>query len=330
MNIQNAHKSLSAYIAADIPVFLWGAPGVGKSDLVALVANEAGLPLIDVRAALLESVDFRGLPHVENGRAKWAIPDFLPDAGRDGADGILFLDELNAAPASVQVACFQLVLNRAIGEYKLPAGWRIIAAGNRQSDRAAAQKMPSALANRFAHLDVDADADAWRVWANGAGNIAPVISAFIAFRPALLHKMDGADLRAFPTPRAWAQVSKIAGAPDDIRPALVRGLVGDAAAGEFEGFIRVWSRLPSIDSILANPSGAMVPDMSEPALMFALCGALARKATRANFAAVLEYVDRLPRDFSVLATIDAVRRDRTLIETRAYCQWAAANADVTI
>jgi MoxR-like ATPase len=121
------------------PAFLWGPPGVGKSQIVAQVATSLGVRLIDIRAVLLDPVDLRGLPTVEAGKAAWAIPAFLPE---DGA-GILFLDELNAAPPLVQAACYQLVLDRALGEYRLPDGWSVFAAGNREGDRACRARWPT-------------------------------------------------------------------------------------------------------------------------------------------------------------------------------------------
>lgn len=340
MRLETAINALGAYLDADIPAFLWGAPGVGKSDAVRDVAAKRELPLIDVRAVLLDPVDLRGLPHVADGKAAWAAPAFLPYADRDGASGILFMDELNAAPASVQAACFQLVLDRKLGEYRLPEGWRIVAAGNRQSDRAAAQRMPSALANRFAHIDVEPDVESWGAWAAATG-LHPAVVAFIRFRKALLHVMPGAsigtdtpeipaDARAFPTPRAWAQVAKVADAPDAIRHGLVAGLVGEGPAAEFDGFLRTWQSLPPLSMILSDPHTAPVPPMSEPATLYAVTTAIARKADRSNFANVLAYAARLPREFGIVAAVDAVKRDPSLCETAAFVDWANRNQDITL
>ena len=123
------------------PVFLWGAPGVGKSQIVSQVAAMRGMALRDIRAVLLDPVDLRGLPRLTDaGTAVWCPPAFLPGAG-DPPQGILFLDELNAAPPLVQAACYQLILDRAIGEYRLPDGWSIVAAGNREKDKAVSYRM---------------------------------------------------------------------------------------------------------------------------------------------------------------------------------------------
>jgi hypothetical protein len=327
MNLSTATKALTAYLDADIPAFLWGAPGIGKSDTVRAIAAERNWPVIDFRAILRDPVDLRGLPAIVNEAARWLPPSDLPNEERDGAEGILFLDELNAAAAAVQAACFGLVLDRKVGEYHLPKGWRIVAAGNRQTDRAAAQRMPTALANRFAHIDVDADVDTFTSWAVQV-DLDPMIVAFIRFRPAMLHQMEGSDLRAFPTPRAWAQVAKIVGTPSPLRISLITGIVGEGAAAELEGFIRVYKNLPSLDMVLANPNSAPVPE--EPAARFAIASGLARKVTDKSFANGMAYIARLPREFEIMFAVDAVRRDPGLSHTQAFTDWACRNQDVTL
>ena len=182
MKSSSISVALPSLMEARQPVFIWGGPGIGKSALVRQVAAQAGLPLRDIRALLLDPVDLRGLPFLgSDGRAKWAAPECLP---QDGC-GILFLDELNAAPAMVQAACYQLVLDRKLGEYSLPDGWAIVAAGNREGDRGATTRMPAPLRNRFVHLDFELDLEEWSRWAVAAG-IRPEVIAFLRFRPELL------------------------------------------------------------------------------------------------------------------------------------------------
>ena len=152
--------------------------------MIRQVADEAKLPLIDVRASLLDPTDLRGIPTVENGRAVWCPPSFLPTAD-DGPGGILFFDELSAAPPLVQASLYQLVLDRRVGEYELPDGWRIVAAGNRQEDKSVVFRMPAALANRFVHLDFEVDYDDWRDWAVARG-IHPLVIGFLGLRRELL------------------------------------------------------------------------------------------------------------------------------------------------
>lgn len=302
------------------PAFLWGSPGVGKSQIVAQVASALDLRLIDIRAVLLDPVDLRGLPTVEHGRAAWATPAFLPEDGT----GILFLDELNAAPPLIQAACYQLVLDRALGEYRLPDGWSVFAAGNREGDRAVTSRMSSALANRFVHLAFEPDLDDWSRWAMGPGDLRPEVVAFLRWRPELLHRFEPAE-KAFPSPRAWASVSHILGAGPaaDIEFALYEGTVGQGAAIEFTGFLRVFRSLPSLDAILLNPATAPVPD--EPSALCAVATGLARRASEQNFAAIIQYAGRLAREYATLLVKSATARLPGLAHHPAFTRWAVAN-----
>jgi dynein-related subfamily AAA family protein len=313
-------SSLQLLAQIQKPAFLWGPPGVGKSQVVAQVATALGIRLIDIRAILLDPVDLRGLPTLEQGRAAWAIPAFLPE---DGA-GILFLDELNAAPPLVQAACYQLVLDRALGEYRLPDGWTVFAAGNREGDRAVTSRMSSALANRFVHLNFEADLDAWSRWAMGPGDLRPEVVAFLRWRPELLHRFEPTE-KAFPSPRAWASVSHILTAtpPADIEFGLYEGTVGRGAAIEFTGFLRVFRSLPSLDGILLNPATAPIPD--EPSALCAVATGLARRTTEQNFAAVIHYADRLAREYGTLLVKAATARLPGLAHHPAFTRWAVNN-----
>jgi len=189
-------SALRSLVAARQAVFVWGGPGLGKSAVVRQLAESLKIPLQDIRALLLDPVDLRGLPFLgSDGRSKWAAPEFLP---REGS-GVLFLDELNAAPAMVQASCYQLVLDRKLGEYTLPEGWAIVAAGNRDSDRGVTTRMPTPLRNRFVHLDFEVDTQEWSEWAIQAA-IRPEVIAFVRFRPELLSAFER-DGNAFPSPR---------------------------------------------------------------------------------------------------------------------------------
>lgn len=322
---KQAARSLEYLIAAKQPAILWGAPGIGKSQIVAQTAAALGMQLQDVRAVLLDPVDLRGLPHVNgDGRAHWAIPEFLP---RDGS-GLLFLDELNRAPVLVQNACFQLVLDRKLGEYRLPDEWVVIAACNRESDGGGVSKMPSALCNRFTHLELTVDINDWCQWASKAG-IEPVVIAFLRFRSELLHAFDR-NARAFPSPRAWEFVSRIVAtnAPVDIMLQLVAGCVGQAAAIEFMAYMRLWKSLPNIDAILLNPSGAPVPN--EVSALYAVATGLGRVATANNLGRVITYLERLPDEYNVLSVRDAITRESSLAASPEYTQWCIRHSDVTM
>lgn len=305
-------SALKTLIVVRQPAFIWGGPGIGKSSVVRQLAHELGLALRDIRALLLDPVDIRGLPYLgPDGRSKWAVPDFLPS---DGA-GILFLDELNAAPGMVQAAFYQLVLDRKLGEYTLPDDWVVVAAGNRETDRAQTSRMHTPLRNRFVHLEFEVDMEAWSEWAINA-DIRPEVIAFIRFRPQLLSSYDK-DAHAFASPRSWEFVSQILkSAPDrGIEHELFSGAVGNAAATEFSGFLRMFRELPNIDAILLNPT-------------YAVASALAHRATDTNFDRICLYLERMPTEFRVLCVRDATMREPSIKYTAGYTRWAIQNHHV--
>jgi hypothetical protein len=310
-------------LGARQPVFIWGSPGVGKSAVVRQLARASKVPLQDVRALLLDPVDLRGLPFLgSDGRSKWATPEFLPQDG----SGILFLDELNAAPAMVQASCYQLVLDRKLGEYTLPEGWAIIAAGNRESDRAVTTRMPTPLRNRFVHLEFDVDVQDLCEWAIQAG-IRPEVIAFLRFRPDLLLAFDR-DATAFPSPRSWEFVSRILNSLDShsnaaIEHEVIAGAVGTGAATEFSGFLRMFRELPNIDAILLNPLQEAVPDNA--AAQYAVATALARCACDTNFDRICLYLNRMATEFRVLCVRDATLRQPAIRCTAGYVKFAVEN-----
>ena len=315
--------ALNLLVSARQPVFIWGGPGIGKSDVVRQLAQSIGVPLKDIRALLLDPVDLRGLPFLGTDHtAKWATPDFLPKDGK----GILFLDELNAASAMVQAGCYQLVLDRRLGEYTLPEGWSIIAAGNRETDRAVTTRMPTPLRNRFTHLNFEVDVQEWCEWAIHSA-ICPEVIAFIRFKPDLLSAFDR-DANAFPSPRSWEFVSRILkSAPArEIEHELFSGTVGDGAATEFSAFLRTFRELPNIDAILLNPHREPVPDNA--AAQYAVASALAHYASDTNFDRVCTYLERMPTEFSVLCVRDASLKQPSVRNTPGYTRWAIANHHV--
>ncbi len=242
------------------PVMLWGAPGVGKSEIVAQVAAGEAVALIDLRLSQLEPSDLRGIPFREGDHVEWSVPSMMPDTGRHGPAGILFLDEINAAVPSVAAAAYQLILDRRLGDYRVPDGWAIFAAGNRLGDRGITYAMPAPLANRFTHLEVEPDPEDWQAWARGQG-VDPRLRAFLdTRRDLLLDFRPDAEAHAFPTPRSWAfadrALKKFADAPDLLAPALA-GCVGESAAAALLRFLD--TGLPTVDALLAGETSA-IPD----------------------------------------------------------------------
>lgn len=259
MRSSRVTRVLKLLIEVDRPAFVWGAPGVGKSAVVRELGAELGRPVIDIRAPLLDPTDLRGIPAVVDGRAVWAPPSFLPR--EDDTPGILFFDELNAAPPLVQASLYQLVLDRRVGEYELPRGWAIVAAGNRAEDKSVVYRMPAALANRFTHLEFEAHFDDWAEWAGPAG-VAPTVIAFLAVRRELLApKPSDADGVAFATPRSWHMLSdafRIVGT-DSGALEIYQGSVGKGAAVEFLEHAKRSLSIEAIERIIARPMDAVLP-----------------------------------------------------------------------
>jgi hypothetical protein len=313
---------LTRLLSGQWPAFVWGPPGIGKSSIVRGVAASAGLRLVDVRAPLLDPTDIRGIPVPDAGRAVWLPPSFLP---RDG-EGVLFLDELNAAPPLVQASLYQLTLDRAVGEYRLPAGWRIIAAGNRAQDGSIAFRMPSALANRFVHLECEPSAADWRAWAVGAG-IHPLVLGFIATRPALLFDMSRAE-RGFPTPRSWHMLSDALHAfsgHGDLDDVAV-GIVGEGAATEFLAYARSAMTEQAIAVIVADPERAELPaSIGDVYALISWLAVHAGEAAIRRSAALL--LPRLQPEMAVLLARDVLRRDARFALERAYLAFVKEHKD---
>jgi len=326
MKPSRVNEKLKTCIRAKRPAFIWGPPGVGKSDTVKQVAEELKYKLIDVRAVLLDPVDLRGLPTIDNGQARWCPPSFLP---KGKGKRIIFLDELNAAPPLVQAACYQLILDRKIGEYTLPDDVVLVAAGNRETDRAVTSRMPSPLANRFIHLDFDVDLDDWISWGLNNG-VRTEILAFQRFRPETLYNFDPKkNDKAFATPRSITFLSELMDADNgNIDFDLAKGTVGEGYAAEFIGFLKIYKSLPDPNLVLMAPNKAVVPD--DPATLYAICGAVAQKASEQNMKNVVTYANRLPDEFSVLLIRDCVNRDEKLVNTRAFIEWTSKHSDILI
>lgn len=306
-------------------VFLWGAVGVGKSQLVDQVRQTLDISLMDFRLSQMDPPDLRGLPYRDEGTAKYAPPDELPREG----EGILFLDEANAASRATSAAAMQLVLDRRLGEYVVPEGWSIWAAGNRMSDKSVANAMPAALANRFLHIQIKPDLNALVRYGLGQG-WDPTLLQFLRFRPEFLHQApEGREIEAFPSPRSWEMVhrSGALGADPELRRALVRGALGVGPMLELESFIQLMDELPPIDQIMLAPMVATVPD--NIAVRHALVGALSKAATANNLSAVLSYVSRWnSREWeTALMAILAIQKPE-IMQTTAAINWNLVNQDL--
>jgi len=241
------------------PVFLWGPPGIGKSELVAGLTEELGGHMIDLRLGQCEPTDLRGIPYFDRDRGvmNWAPPIELPseDLAAKYPIVVLFLDEMNSAAPAVQGAAYQLILNRQVGTYKLPDNVVVIAAGNRESDKGVSYRMPSPLANRFVHLEVRKDFDSWFQWAVN-NNIHKDVVGYISYAKQDLMEFDPKSAsRAFATPRSWSFVSQFledSEATEAELVDLISGTVGEGLAVKFMAHRKVAGQMPNPQDVLAG------------------------------------------------------------------------------
>ena len=254
-----ARRTIKKCFAKQRPMFLWGPPGIGKSDVVADITRELGGLMIDLRLGQMDPTDIRGIPffNKELGKMDWAPPIDLPDEELASQYPIvvLFLDEMNAAPPAVQGAAYQLILNRRVGKYRLPDNVVMIAAGNRESDKGVTYRMPTPLANRFVHIEMKADFAAWQEWAV-LNKIHKDVVGYLSFAKQDLNDFDAKSAsRAFATPRTWGFVSEFLEDEDTDNVTLtdlIAGTVGEGLAVKFMAHRKIAGKLPKPEDVLAG------------------------------------------------------------------------------
>ena len=322
MNAKNLTKSLSALVERRVPTFLWGAPGIGKSSIVKQIAKDMEVAFIDLRLALMDPTDLKGIPFYdkESHTALWAPPAFLP---RDG-EGILFLDELNAAAPSVQSSAYQLILDRKVGEYELPDGWAIVAAGNREGDRGVTYRMPAPLANRFVHFELEVDVNDWRDWAYKSALDERII-AYISYKNEHLFTFEAkSDAKSFATPRSWEYVGNIlkSSLSSELLLETLSGTVGKDVAVSFLSFIRVMDRLPDVENIL-NATDAEYSDALDVlyALSAGLVSAYLKRQDDVRLENLLAYTLEMKSEFAVMIVQDLQRNGVDMQHSAIFKKW---------
>lgn len=319
-------------------VMLWGAPGVGKSQLVRQMAEkierETGkkCTVTDVRLLLFNPIDLRGIPTPNENKtlSVWLKPKIFQMDESESVVNILFLDEISAAAQSVQAAAYQITLDRVIGEHRLPENCIVIAAGNRVTDKSVAYKMPRALANRLCHIEIEPSFESWRRWAVSSGISAKVIG-FLSFRhDMLIENENKSDALAFQTPRSWEMVSnllKLSGDDQEKIYPMLSGCIGGGAATEFCSWCRVFSTLPSIEDIF-NGRCRSVPTGTDA--LYALISSMSvyareHKSELSKIERSIEYAMGMPSDFScvLLKNYMAIEPDykSVLMRIPTFARW---------
>ena len=319
-------------------VMLWGPPGVGKSQAIRQIKDEIEyatkkkVNVTDVRLLLFNPIDLRGIPTANHDKtlAVWLKPQIFQMDDSDDVINILFLDEISAAPQSVQAAAYQITLDRVVGEHKLPDNCIVIAAGNRTTDKSVAYKMPKALANRLLHIEVEGNFESWKKWAVSKGINDKVIS-FLSFRTDLLMEQDSKyDDLAFTTPRSWEKVSDLLNyVNDDVNKMydLISGLIGTGVATEFRTWCKIYHNLPNVKDIF---KGVEVSVPKLPDELYALSSSIVAHARLykddlKKIENSLRYIELLPPDYAVIIIKDYLYIEKDyklkLMKLPSFVKW---------
>lgn len=308
-----AAKYILLTLTAGLVPMVHGSPGIGKSEIVHQIAREFNLELIDVRLSQSDPTDLNGLIHNKGNKAGYLPMETFPIKGDKlpkGKNGwLIFLDEINSAPRSVQAASYKLTQDRMVGQNKLHEDVAIVCAGNLDTDNAIVNAMGTAMQSRLVHMELTVDSKDWLKWAN-KNRLDHRIISYISYRPNSLHLFDPDHSdKTFACPRTWHKLSKLLTEMDELSydyVPLMEGTVGDGAANEFFQFSRVFDSLPDIRDIIANPMTAGLPN--EPSSLYAMTGVLAEQINESNTESVLDYLERLPKEFQVLSIRNITNR----------------------
>jgi hypothetical protein len=326
---------LSATIKARKPVLITGAPGIGKSDIVTQATIAAGADLILSHPAVEDPTDTKGLPWVVDGHARFMPFGDLEKAMNADHPTVWFFDDLGQASPAVQASKMQLLLAREVNGHKIPDEIVFVAATNRRTDKAGVTGILEPVKSRFVTIvELEPNLDDWCNWAIDH-DISPVLLSFLRFQPDLLCKFSAsADLSNSPVPRTWNHVHELLkmDLPNSVQNAAISGAVGEGAATEFLAFLKLCQQLPSIDQILIDPKSVPVPQ--QPAILYALAGALANRTTETNFSRVAMYINLMCDDgkgeFGVLTLRDAMRRHPEITQTQAFVKLATGELGALI
>jgi len=329
MRPRELQELLAVLIPHRLSCLITGAPGVGKSDIVAQAAGKAKADIIVMHPVVSDPTDFKGLPGIVNGQAEFLPYGDLRQLVEAERPTVAFLDDLGQAPAVVQAAAMQLLLARRVNGHAVSDQVTFVAATNRREDRAGVTGILEPVKSRFATIvELEPSLDDWCDWAL-ANDMPPELLAFVRFRPALLND-SGKPTSAIVNrhcPRTVAHAGRLMRAGLTSHEVLA-GAAGEGFATELVAFLRVWRELPNIDGILLNPATAQVPDGKQPAVLFAVAAALADRLTENNAGRVITYASRLPREFAVMCVRDGLRRCPEGANNPEFQTWAIENQDL--
>ncbi len=333
-------KVIAFAIKKQRPILIKGAPGTGKSDIVAQACEEVGARLIISHPVVSDPTDYKGLPFPtkhKDEHGEYDIAKFIPfgelyELIVADKPTVFFLDDLGQAPMSVQAACMQLLLARRINGHKVSDYVTFLAATNRRQDKAGVMGILEPVKSRFAAIiELEVEVEDWVSWAISA-NMPHELVSFIRWKgdKALFDFHPTADITNTPCPRTVAYVGHLMndGLDKDLYFEMFSGAAGQGFAAEFIAYMNVYSKLPTFDDILRDPENA--PLVSGPDMLYAICGMISNKVTSHNFDKVMKYCLRLPKEFQILLLKDSSRRSKAIMNSPAFTEWAINNSKVML
>ncbi len=331
VTISQASTMMAKLLTNQLVPMIKGSPGCGKSQSVYQLAKKYKLKVIDLRLAQCDPCDLAGFPLITGDKADYLPMTHFPIEGDkvpEGYEGwLLFLDEINSAPPSIQAAAYKLILDRQVGSHHLHKRVAVVAAGNLETDNAVVTPMPTALQSRMVHLTLVVDKDQWIEWAGPKGIDHRIVS-YIKFKPGALMTFDPDHSDdTYACPRTWEFASRLLATTElsdsDLTP-LLSGTLSEGVAREFLTFCSIYKDLPTLDQILNQPLSIKVSQ--EPSVLYALTGTLAHNATKKNFDKMMAFTARIPAEFQVVMVKEALRRNPEIAETTGFEQWVESSA----
>lgn len=333
VSIKQAKEMIVDTIKAKLVPLLSGSPGGGKSAIVAEIAKEFNLKMIDLRLAQCDPTDLLGFPTIDKDRQKacYMPMSTFPVEGDpipEGYNGwLLFCDEFTSADPGVQKAAYKLILDKMIGEFHLHPNCAIVCAGNLATDNAIVEEMSTALQSRLVHMELTLNSKEWLDWA-ASSHLDPRITGFINFKPGNLYTFspDHSD-KTYASPRTWEfadRILKVSKPDSNVLLPLLAGTISEGVAREFMGFMKIYADLPTIQELENDPEGMPVP--GEPSVLFALTGSIAHNIDSSNAGKLIKFVNRMPMEFQVVCLRESVRRDNDILKVSAIVDWIDKNS----
>lgn len=333
ISTKQAPAMLTDVLKAKLVPFLSGSPGIGKSDIIRSIAKEFNLKILDLRLSQCDPSDLLGFPtindeHTKSGYVPMNTFPIKGDKIPKGKSGwILFLDEFNSAPLSVQAAAYKIVLDRQVGEFALHDNVAIVCAGNLATDKAITNRMSTAMQSRLIHLELQTDHKSWIEWAHN-NKIDYRITSYIEFKPGNLHNFNpNHNDHTFPCPRTWEFTSKLISHWPELpveKIAILAGTIGEGPAREFHTFVQIFDSLPKLSELLLNPTGVSMP--TEPSIQYAITGLLIHNMDENNVDKLMQFLERLPIEFQIITLQGMLKRNKGLLSTQPVKLWIKNNS----